>query len=157
MPAAAAAGRSVSEEAAPPGLNSFLEEANMHPTIDRLRAAGLRGGIFAMLLSCPLPGLAADGRGLLEARDPAEGPESREGRLPTWASATLVGEVLVKSDRLGRLAVVVDEALGGRISRGAATRMFLLTPATPLDDRIDVRLALASVLFRGDALSVSTP
>jgi hypothetical protein len=114
----------------------------------------LRGGALALLLSSAAPRALAWRSP--DARRDANGSDAAE-RAPTWAPATLAGEVLVKSDRLGRLAVLVDDAQDGRTSRGAATRMFLLTPAAPLERPVEIRLPLASVVFRGDSLSVSTP
>lgn len=128
----------------------------MPPTIERLRTRILRGGILALLLSSAAPACAAAWRGSPSPPSPPT-PQHRDSRIPTWAPATLVGEVLVKTDALGRLAIVVDEALDGRTSRGAATRLFLLTPAAPVTDHIEVRLRVASVIFRGDSLSLSTP
>ena len=127
----------------------------MLSTTCRAHAWMLQGGILALLLSCSVP-IALARRG----HDPsssASRAEEAPDRAPTRAPATLVGEVLVKSDRQGRLAVVVDEALEGRTSRGAATRMFLLTSAVPLTVPVEVRLPVASVDFRGDRLTVSTP
>jgi|GEM_PF-3036763 hypothetical protein len=126
----------------------------MRSSIDRCRTWILRGGTLALLLSSAAPGAAAPSREYIE---PDPSAQAAADRAPTWAPATLVGEVLVTTDRLGRLAVVVDEALGGRTSRGAATRMFLLTTETPVTDAVHVRLGLASVLFRGGSLVVTTP
>jgi len=127
----------------------------MRSSIDRGRTWILRGGTLALLLSSAAPGAAAPSRGRIEPDPSAEAAAA--DRPPTWAPATLVGEVLVTTDGRGRLAVVVDEALGGRTSRGAATRMFLLSTATPVPDPVHVRLGLASVLFRGGSLLVTTP
>ena len=130
----------------------------MTRTLTKLHAWILRCGICALAIASAAPSPAAPSRGDPSApRQEAVGAVEEDEPVPTWAPATLIGDVLVKSDRQGRLAVIVDEALRGRTSRGAATRMFLLTTAVPVADPIEVRLGLASVVFRGDSLFVSAP
>jgi hypothetical protein len=143
------------EEAAPPGLTHTLEEKTMRPTIETAHTSVLRWGTLALSLFAVAPAIAGSWRGPMPVPTPPPDDEILEERASTSAPATLVGEVLVRSDAHGRLAVLVDEALRGRTSRGAATRLFLLTPRTPLAEPIEVRLGLASVIFRGDSLHVS--
>lgn len=116
-----------------------------------------RGGLLALLLSTAVPGFAAPARIVQPMHAAAYMDEAAEERAPTWAPATLVGEVLVMSDGLGRLAVAVDEAQDGRTSRGAVTRLFLLTSETPITEPVQVRFRVASVIYRGDSLTVSSP
>jgi hypothetical protein len=129
------------------------KEAPMNRTLAKFHAWVLRCGICALAIASAAPSPAASLRGGPSApRQEAARDAAEDEPVPTWAPATLIGDVLVKSDGQGRLAVIVDGT-----SRGAATRMFLLTPAVPLADPIEVRLGLASVVFRGDSLFVSAP
>lgn len=71
--------------------------------------------------------------------------------------ATLVGDVLIRTDAQGRLAVVVDSARAGMPADGIADRLFIFESERPLTEPVERRLFLASIVFGGRSLSISAP
>src|SRR5580765_8771804 len=101
--------------------------------------------ILALSVTVSLAGTNAD-------LDPAFHSEPGVGE-----PATLIGDVLVETDSLGRLVVLVDEASADAAPDGIADRAFVLKSNAPIDQFVHQRMPLASVIFRRGSLLVSAP
>ena len=110
-------------------------------------------------LVCSLMGLTLAASQPLSLGTPVHAPGVVEvdGQEDVTAPTTLVGDVLVRTDASGRLAVIVDEARAGMPADGIADRLFLLESERPVAEQIERRFFLASVVFRGRSVYVSAP
>jgi hypothetical protein len=68
----------------------------------------------------------------------------------------LHGDVLIRTDEQGRVAVIVDEAWDESGPDGLADRLYILTPARPVTTPIARRLPHGVVIFRGASLYVAS-
>jgi hypothetical protein len=76
---------------------------------------------------------------------------------PSLDAPAFIGEVLVRTDSLGRLAVIVDLAPDGQAPDGFADRVFILESLGGVGQAIDKRLPIASVQWWRTGLRVVAP
>src|SRR5437867_2706305 len=94
--------------------------------------------------------------GIASPRSVRDADDGRQ-EVDVSAPATLIGDVLVQTDSQGRLAVVVDEGREDAMPDGLADRVFILQSSQPVAEIVSKRMYLASVIFGGRTLHVSSP